>query len=322
MSESAEGRLRLMYQVEFDGEERDQALPFVIGIIADFSGGLPAERPTWKDRRFREVDRESLAGLKAECGPGGSERSWLGLELLLRAVETDERVKIRVLDAPREELAVMFREFAGAAWDQSPLFKETYETTYGQYGGEPYALLLADYDLPETDQGSLVARGLEQIGKASHAPVLRPVEGQPADGIYSFAADVGRAVRDEGWCGGLAKPAWADAAGLDFEGVRRVLCCGPFVHHLKCIIRDKIGGFKSRDMMEKWLNLWLAQYVATDSGEVSASRPVLEAAVRLRDSERHPGVVRATIRVRPAYRLADPGPVEELETYLPGPRAG
>jgi type VI secretion system protein ImpC len=34
-----------------------------------------------------------------------------------------------------------------------------------------------------------------------------------------------------------------------------------FAHYLKCMVRDKIGSFKSRDDMESWLNSWILQYV-------------------------------------------------------------
>jgi type VI secretion system protein ImpC len=37
-----------------------------------------------------------------------------------------------------------------------------------------------------------------------------------------------------------------------------------FAHYLKCIVRDKVGSFKERADMEKWLNNWIMQYVEPD----------------------------------------------------------
>src|ERR1051325_6181154 len=34
-----------------------------------------------------------------------------------------------------------------------------------------------------------------------------------------------------------------------------------FAHFLKCIVRDKIGGFATKDGMESWLNQWINNYV-------------------------------------------------------------
>ena len=34
-----------------------------------------------------------------------------------------------------------------------------------------------------------------------------------------------------------------------------------FAHYLKCIVRDKIGSFKEREDMQRWLNKWILQYV-------------------------------------------------------------
>src|SRR5574343_599120 len=34
-----------------------------------------------------------------------------------------------------------------------------------------------------------------------------------------------------------------------------------FEHYLKCIVRDKIGSFKERSDMEKWLSSWIMNYV-------------------------------------------------------------
>ena len=38
-----------------------------------------------------------------------------------------------------------------------------------------------------------------------------------------------------------------------------------FAHYLKCIVRDKIGSFKEREDMERWLNKWIMNYVTADA---------------------------------------------------------
>ena len=45
-----------------------------------------------------------------------------------------------------------------------------------------------------------------------------------------------------------------------------------FAHYLKCIVRDKIGSFKERDDMQRWLQDWIHQYVDGDPAH-SSERP-------------------------------------------------
>src|SRR5260370_37679746 len=48
-----------------------------------------------------------------------------------------------------------------------------------------------------------------------------------------------------------------------------------FAHYLKCIVRDKIGTFKEREDMQRWLSGWIMNYVNADpahSGEDTQSR--------------------------------------------------
>jgi type VI secretion system protein ImpC len=42
-----------------------------------------------------------------------------------------------------------------------------------------------------------------------------------------------------------------------------------FAHYLKCIVRDKIGSFKERDDMQRWLNEWIMNYVDGDPAHSS-----------------------------------------------------
>ena len=54
-------------------------------------------------------------------------------------------LKIRVFNISKKELGRTLKKFRGTAWDQSPIFKKTYEEEYGQFGGQPYGLLVGDY---------------------------------------------------------------------------------------------------------------------------------------------------------------------------------
>jgi type VI secretion system protein ImpC len=86
-----------------------------------------------------------------------------------------------------------------------------------------------------------------------------------------------------------------------------LFACCRFAHYLKCIVRDKIGSFKERDTMEKWLNKWIVQYVdgspATSSETTKAQRPLAAAEVKVEEVEGNPGYYSATFWLRPHYQL-------------------
>jgi type VI secretion system protein ImpC len=73
------------------------------------------------------------------------EGAWRGLSYLVSNTETDEFLKIRVMNVSKKELAKTVKRFKGIAWDQSPIFKSVYEAEYGVLGGEPYGCLVGDY---------------------------------------------------------------------------------------------------------------------------------------------------------------------------------
>ncbi len=75
------------------------------------------------------------------------EASWRGLLYLVeRADEEDEpAIKIRVLNVTWRELE---RDFDRAIeFDQSQLFRKVYEAEFGTPGGEPFGVLLGDYEI-------------------------------------------------------------------------------------------------------------------------------------------------------------------------------
>lgn len=73
------------------------------------------------------------------------EASWRGVDHLLDAIEGDERVRVRLMNATWAELA---RDFdRSAEFDRSALFEKIYNEEYGMPGGTPYGLLLCDYEV-------------------------------------------------------------------------------------------------------------------------------------------------------------------------------
>ena len=66
------------------------------------------------------------------------EGSWRGLQHLVTNTETDEMLKIRVMNITKKELGKTLKTYKGTAWDQSPIFKKIYEDEYGSPGGQPY----------------------------------------------------------------------------------------------------------------------------------------------------------------------------------------
>ncbi len=100
------------------------------------------------------------------------EASWRGLQFLVGSTETDAMLKIKLLDISKHELRRTLRKFRGTAWDQSPLFRRVYEEEFGQFGGEPYGVLIGDYEFDHRPEDVQLLGGLAQIAAAAHAPFI------------------------------------------------------------------------------------------------------------------------------------------------------
>lgn len=93
-----------------------------------------------------------------------------------------------------------------------------------------------------------------------------------------------------------------------------------FAHYLKCIVRDKIGSFKERADMQKFLNNWIFNYVTSDpnaSDEVKARYPLAAAEVTVDAVEGNPGYYSAKFFLRPHFQLEGLTASLRLVTKLP-----
>ena len=385
------------------------------------------------------------------------EGSWRGLHHLVNNTETDEMLKIRVMNISKNELGKTLKKFKGTSWDQSPIFKKLYEEEYGQFGGEPYGCLVGDYHFDHSPADVAMLGGIAQISAAIHAPFIAgaapstmqmeswqelsnprdltkifstpeyaawrslresddaryiglampqflarlpygaktdPVEEfnfeedtEGADhgkytwsnSAYAMAVNINQSFKMFGWCSrirgvesggaveGLPTHTFpTDDGGVDmkcpteiaisdrreaelakngfmplihkknsdlaaFIGAQSLqkpaeyddpdatananlaarlpylFATCRFAHYLKCIVRDKVGSFKEREDMQRWLQDWILQYVDGDpthsSETTKAQKPLAAAEVQVEEVEGNPGYYTSKFFLRPHYQL-------------------
>ncbi|WP_225782391.1 type VI secretion system contractile sheath large subunit [Xenophilus sp. Marseille-Q4582] len=385
------------------------------------------------------------------------ESAWRGLHYMVNNTETDENLKIRVMDISKQELAKSLKKFKGAAWDQSPIFKKVYEQEYGQFGGEPFGAIVGDYHFDQSPPDVELLGEMAKIAAAAHAPFItgaspslmqmdswqelanprdltkifqtpeyaawrslresddskylglcmprflartpygahtNPIEEFDfeedtagadhgkyawANAAYAMATNINRSYKLYGWgsrirgieSGGAVenlplhtfpsddggvdqkcpteiaisdrREAELSKAGLlslihrknsDFAAfigaqslhkpaeyddpdatananlaarLPYLFACNRFAHYLKCIVRDKIGSFKEREDMQRWLNKWIMNYVDGDpanSSEITkAQKPLAAAEVVVEEVEGNPGYYTSKFFLRPHYQL-------------------
>jgi type VI secretion system protein ImpC len=98
-----------------------------------------------------------------------------------------------------------------------------------------------------------------------------------------------------------------------------------FAHYLKCIVRDKIGSFKERVDMERWLNDWITRYVtadATASEKTKCEYPLAAAEVMVQEVEGNPGYYTSQFYLRPHFQLEGLTVSLRLVTKLPSLKQG
>jgi len=100
------------------------------------------------------------------------ESSWRGLNYLCDNSETDASLKIKVMNASKNELFRNLRSYKDAKFDQSPLFKKLYETEFGQLGGQPYGCLVGDYHFDHSAPDISLMRNVSKIAAAAHCPFI------------------------------------------------------------------------------------------------------------------------------------------------------
>ena len=93
-----------------------------------------------------------------------------------------------------------------------------------------------------------------------------------------------------------------------------------FAHYLKAMMRDKIGGFMSREDAWRFLNRWISRYVTQDDKANAAQKakfPLRDANVEVEEIKGKPGCYRAVAYLRPHFQLDEINVSLRLVAELP-----
>jgi type VI secretion system protein ImpB len=63
-------RVHITYEVETDGAQIVRELPFVVGVMGDFSGDPTQPLRPMTDRKFTQIDRDNFNDVMARMAPG------------------------------------------------------------------------------------------------------------------------------------------------------------------------------------------------------------------------------------------------------------
>src|SRR5437763_428234 len=98
------------------------------------------------------------------------EASWRGLHYLVMNTETGTMLKLRLMNVTKAELLSDMEK--ATEFDQSALFKKVYEEEYGTFGGNPFTVLVGDYEFGRHPQDIATLEKLSSVAAAAHAPFI------------------------------------------------------------------------------------------------------------------------------------------------------
>ena len=191
-----------------------------IGLRLWFGGGAALERHFRRARILHAVDRD-IAWLDALLTEQVNailhhprfqklEASWRGVHYLVAQAEIGEEIKVKVLNMTWPEVC---RDIDRAIeFDQSQLFGKIYSEEFGTPGGEPFGVMIGDYEVqhrrtadhPTDDLAAL--KGISGVAAAAFCPFI--VGSSPALlGLDSFT-DLGIPVDLRAVFGQLEHARW------------------------------------------------------------------------------------------------------------------
>lgn len=161
----------------------------VAAFIANILDSGTTEEPVNKilvDKMIVELDKKLSAQMDVilhNQAFQNLESSWRSLKILVDRTDFRENIKINMMHATKQELLEDF-EFSPEIV-QSGLYKHIYSAGYGQFGGEPTAAVIGNYEFNSSSPDMKLLQYVSAVGAMAHSPFLSSVSSE-FFGIKSF----------------------------------------------------------------------------------------------------------------------------------------
>jgi len=125
------------------------------------------------DDMIAEIDNKLSLQLDAIMHHGGFQKlesAWRGLKFLVDRTDFRENIKLEVVNVNKEDLLEDFEDSPEVV--KSGLYKTVYTAEYGQFGGQPYAAIIANYDFGPGPQDVKLLQYAGSVAAMAHAPFI------------------------------------------------------------------------------------------------------------------------------------------------------
>ncbi len=156
----------LIDQLDLDHEYRDLYRKGIAGLVQKASGIDLDKTPLNKqivDDFIAEIDQQLSAQVNEILHNAQFQKlesAWRSLWYLVDNTEFRQNIRIEMLNAKKEDLLEDFQD--AKDWQKSGLFKTVYRDQYNTFGGNPYGLMVSNYELdyrnPDVELMSEIAR--------------------------------------------------------------------------------------------------------------------------------------------------------------------
>jgi type VI secretion system protein ImpC len=113
------------------------------------------------------------------------ESAWRGLKTMVDRTDFRENIKVEVLNVSRDDLQADFDDAPEVS--KSGLYRLAYANEYGVFGGEPYGLLVGNYDFGPGGRDMQLLSQCAAVAAMAHAPFITNADPQ-FFGASSFEA--------------------------------------------------------------------------------------------------------------------------------------
>lgn len=98
------------------------------------------------------------------------ESAWKSLKFLVDRTDFRENIKIELLNVSKEDLLEDFEDSPEVV--KSGLYKIVYTAEYGQFGGQPYAAMIGNYEFGPGAQDVKLLQYIGSVAAMAHAPFI------------------------------------------------------------------------------------------------------------------------------------------------------